>query len=32
VRRYYAEAGQLLEVSDNVHPSDRFSYRMQLQR
>jgi len=32
VRRYYTEAGQLLEVSDNVHPSDRFSYRMQLHR
>ena len=32
VRRYYTEAGQLLEVADNVHPSDRFSYRMHLQR
>jgi GntR family transcriptional regulator len=32
VRRYYDKQGQLLEVADNVHPSDRFSYRMQLRR
>jgi GntR family transcriptional regulator len=32
VRRYYGTQGQLLEVADNVHPSDRFSYRMQLRR
>ncbi len=30
VRRYYDDRGQLLEVADNIHPSDRFSYRMQL--
>ncbi|MEZ2299452.1 GntR family transcriptional regulator [Variovorax sp. RCC_210] len=32
VRRYYDRQGRLLEVADNVHPSDRFSYRMQLRR
>lgn len=32
VRRYYGTQGRLLEVADNVHPSDRFSYRMQLRR
>ena len=32
VRRYYGTKGQLLEVADNVHPSDRFTYRMQLRR
>jgi hypothetical protein len=32
VRRYFGEKGQLLEVGDNVHPSDRFSYRMQLRK
>lgn len=30
VRRYYAENGDLLEVGDNVHASDRYSYRMQM--
>lgn len=32
VRRYYSDRGQLIEVADNVHPSDRFSYRMELRR
>jgi GntR family transcriptional regulator len=32
VRRYYSDKGLLLEVGDNIHPSDRFSYRMQLQK
>lgn len=32
VRRYYAGDGQLLEVSDNVHPSERFTYHMQLRK
>lgn len=32
VRRYYDSTGRLLEVADSIHPSDRFSYRMQLTR
>jgi DNA-binding GntR family transcriptional regulator len=32
VRRYYDRHDRLLEVADNLHPSDRFSYRMQLRR
>jgi GntR family transcriptional regulator len=32
VRRYYDERGRLLELAENVHPSDRFSYRMQLRK
>lgn len=32
VRRYYAEDGRLLEAAESVHPSDRFSYHMQLRR
>lgn len=32
VRRYYSGDGQLLEVADNVHPSDRFTYHMQLRK
>jgi DNA-binding GntR family transcriptional regulator len=32
VRRYYSDAGKLLEVADNVHPSDRFTYHMQLRK
>jgi DNA-binding GntR family transcriptional regulator len=32
VRRYYDEKDRLLEVADNLHPTDRFSYRMQLKR
>lgn len=30
VRRYYGRDGILLQVADNIHPSDRFTYRMQL--
>jgi GntR family transcriptional regulator len=32
LRRYYDERGQLLEVAENVHPGDRFTYRMQLHK
>lgn len=32
IRRYFGENGQLLEVADNIHPSDRFSYRMRLRK
>lgn len=32
VRRYYDDRGRLLELAENVHPSDRFSYRMQLRK
>ena len=32
VRRYYGDDGRLLELADNVHPSDRFTYRMQLRK
>lgn len=30
VRRYYNDKEELLEVTDNVHASDRFSYRMEM--
>lgn len=32
VRRYFDQRGRLLEMAENVHPSDRFSYRMQLRK
>ena len=32
IRRYFDTTGQLLEIGDNLHPSDRFSYRMQMQK
>lgn len=32
IRRYYADDGRLLEVAENIHPSDRFSYRMVVRR
>ena len=32
VRRYFGEDGELLELADNVHPGERFSYRMELRR
>ena len=32
VRRYYGDDGRLLELADNVHPSDRFTYHMQLRK
>ena len=31
-RLYYDSGGRLLEVADNVHPADRFVYRMSLRR
>ncbi|MGB7541134.1 MAG: GntR family transcriptional regulator, partial [Burkholderiales bacterium] len=31
-RSYFDETGRLLERADNVHPADRFSYRMELRR
>jgi DNA-binding GntR family transcriptional regulator len=30
IRRYYSDKDQLLEVADNIHASDRFSYRMEM--
>jgi len=32
IRRYFDADSRLVEVADNIHPSDRFSYRMQLTR
>jgi DNA-binding GntR family transcriptional regulator len=32
VRRYFSDDGRLLEVADNLHPSDRFTYHMQLRK
>lgn len=32
VRRYYDAGDRLLEMAENVHPADRFSYRMQLRK
>jgi len=32
VRRYYDAADRLLEVAENVHPADRFTYRMHLRK
>lgn len=32
VRRYYSHKGELLEIADNIHASDRFSYRMQMRK
>ncbi|MFN0161598.1 MAG: GntR family transcriptional regulator [Burkholderiales bacterium] len=32
LRLYYDAASRLLEVSENIHPGDRFAYSMQLQR
>lgn len=32
LRRYYDERDTLLEVADNIHPSDRFTYHMKLRR
>jgi DNA-binding GntR family transcriptional regulator len=30
IRRYFTDKGELLEIADNIHASDRFSYRMQM--
>ena len=32
LRKYYSAQGHLLEVAENIHPSDRFSYRMELRK
>lgn len=32
VRRYLDSQGRVLELAENVHPADRFSYRMQLRK
>jgi len=32
VRAYYASDGTLIEVSDSLHPADRFSYAMTIRR
>jgi GntR family transcriptional regulator len=32
IRRYYGSKDQLLEVGDNLHPGERFSYRMELNK
>jgi len=32
VRRYFDDRGRLLEVAENIHPGDRFTYRMQLRK
>ena len=32
VRRYFDAADTLLEVAENIHPADRFSYRMELRK
>ncbi|HEX6529399.1 MAG TPA: GntR family transcriptional regulator [Burkholderiales bacterium] len=31
-RGYFDEAGRLLELADNVHPANRFAYRIELRR
>jgi GntR family transcriptional regulator len=32
LRRYYDNHGRLMEVAENIHPGDRFTYRMQLRK
>ncbi len=32
IRRYYSSKDELLEIADNIHASDRFSYRMQMRK
>ena len=32
VRRYFDAAERLLEVAENIHPADRFTYRMNLRK
>jgi DNA-binding GntR family transcriptional regulator len=32
VRRYFDERGRLMEVAENIHPGERFTYRMQLRK
>jgi len=31
-RSYFDQGGRLLELSDNVHPANRFTYRMEMRR
>lgn len=31
-RSYFDETGRLVEFADNIHPADRFTYRMELRR
>ena len=30
VRRYFDDRGRLLEVAENIHPGERYVYRMQI--
>ncbi|HTR10622.1 MAG TPA: GntR family transcriptional regulator [Paraburkholderia sp.] len=32
VRRYYSAKGELLEIADNVHAGDRFTYHMEMRK
>jgi hypothetical protein len=32
VRRYFDADDRLLEVAENIHPADRFTYRMHLRK
>jgi DNA-binding GntR family transcriptional regulator len=32
LRRYFDGHGRLMEVAENIHPGDRFTYRMQLRK
>ena len=32
LRRYFDDRGRLMEVAENIHPGDRFTYRMQLRK
>ena len=32
VRRYFDERDRLMEVAENIHPGDRFTYRMELRK
>lgn len=32
LRRYFDDRGRLMEVAENIHPGDRFTYRMQLHK
>lgn len=32
VRRYYSTKGELMEVADNIHAGDRFSYHMEIRK
>ena len=31
-RSYFDESGRLIELADNVHPANRFAYRIELRR